>query len=284
MSRLEYGASSIKYQILNQPRRPLSDLYHLLMRGNGANVILFTLGTYLFFIGLFAVLFLLGGDCIEGAEPGSIQDVFWFSVQTFSTIGYGGMLPKTPFAHALVTLESFVGLAGVAMMTALLYSRFSRPVARVGFSDKLVISTHNGTPTLMMRIANERDNRIFDARVQLHVLVEQTTEEGTTLRRQVALELVQSETPMFMLSRIVFHHLDAHSPLHGLSPEDVEKRVLFILASFTGIDDALMQSVFAHHIYGADDIAFNHRFKDMMVHVPGGTQMLYDNLSTVTPE
>lgn len=284
MSRLEYGSSSMKYQILNQPRRPFSDLYHLLMRGNGINLLLFALGTYLFFIGLFAVLFLLGGDCIEGAEPGAIQDVFWFSVQTFSTIGYGGMLPKTPYAHALVTLESFVGLAGVAMMTALLYSRFSRPVARVGFSDKLVISVHNGVPNLMLRIANERDNRIFDARVQLHVLVEQVTDEGTVLRRQVELELAQSETPMFMLSRVLFHRLDAHSPLHAVSPENVQDRVLFILASFTGIDDALMQSVYAHQVYRADDIAFNHRFVDMMIHSSEGVQMLYDNLSAVTPE
>ncbi|MDG1482588.1 MAG: ion channel [Myxococcota bacterium] len=284
MSRLDYGSSSMKYQILNQPRRPFSDLYHLLMRGNGINLLLFALGTYLFFIGLFAALFLLGGDCIEGAEPGAIQDVFWFSVQTFSTIGYGGMLPKTPYAHALVTLESFVGLAGVAMMTALLYSRFSRPVARVGFSDKLVICTHNGVSTLMLRIANERDNRIFDARVQLHVLVEQVTAEGTLLRRQIELELVQSETPMFMLSRVLLHRLDAHSPLHAVSPEDVQDRMLFILASFTGTDDALMQSVYAHQVYRVDDIAFNHRFVDMMIHGPGEIQMLYDNLSAVTPE
>ncbi|MFT5681328.1 MAG: inward rectifier potassium channel [Myxococcota bacterium] len=284
MARLEYGHQKIEYTIINQPHRPFSDLYHLLMRGNGMRILLFAVCAYLFFIGLFAVLFFIGGDCVEGARPGSFQDDFWFSVQTFSTIGYGGMLPKTIYAHVLVTMESFVGLAGVAMMTALMYSRFSRPMARVGFSDNLAISTHNGVPTLQLRIANERDNRLFDSRVQLHVLVETSSEEGVVLRRQLELPLVQSETPMFMLNRTLIHRLDAESALHGLSPDNVAERVVFILASFTGTDDALMQSVYAQRLYSAEDLMFNHKFADMLEQTPEGFQMRYDNLSALVAE
>ena len=284
MARQQYAQRRIDYHIRGQPHRPLSDLYHLLMRGSWVRILAFAVASYVTMIAIFAGMFLLGGDCIEGAEPGSVSDAFWFSVQTFSTIGYGGMLPKTLYAHALVTVESFVGLAGVAMMTALMYSRFSRPRARVGFSDRLAISNRNGTPTLQLRIANERNNRILQCLTQLHVMVEVTSSEGEKLRRFLELEVEQAQTPMFMMSRLLLHPLDERSPLHDLSPETVHERVIFILASVSGTDDAMMQEVYAQRLYGPSSIAFHQKFVDMIEHEKDRITMHFDNLSRLREE
>lgn len=272
------------YTITGQPLRPWSDLYHYLMRGSFVRVLAFASLSYVATIALFAILFFLGGDCVQGAESGSLLDDFWFSVQTFSTIGYGGMLPKTPYAHALVTIESFVGLAGVAVVTALMFSRFARPQARIGFSEQVVVCNRNGVPTLQFRIANERQNSIYDVHVRLHVLVEHVTAEGQSMQRLVELPLEVDETPIFILQLTVIHRLDPDSPLAGLSPENAAERLRFMVASFSGTDDALIQSVYARRLYTADDLAFGSRFEDMISREDTQLRMDYTRLSELKPE
>ncbi len=90
--------------------------------------------------GIFALAYLLGGDCIANARPGSFLDVFFFSVQTLASIGYGAMYPKTTYANIIVTIEAMIGLVGIAVMTGLAFARFSRPTARVMFSRVAVIT------------------------------------------------------------------------------------------------------------------------------------------------
>jgi len=276
---------SFSYEINGQPSQPLADLYHVLMRGSWLRILAFASLSYVVSIGGFAILFWLGGDCVEGARPDSILDDFWFSVQTFSTIGYGGMLPKTVYAHVLVTIESFVGLAGVAVVTALMYSRFSRPVARVGFADKAVVCQRNGIDTLQVRIANERQNQILDAHVRIHVLAEHTTAEGQTLSRLVPLQLDLEQTPIFSMTWTLIHRLDADSPLHGLTAATTAERLRFMMVSFVGTDDALVQTVYAQRIYTADDIAFGKVYRDMMTRRDdGGLVMHYPYISDVVDE
>ena len=103
MERQQHRRPRIQYRIRGQPHRPLSDLYHLLMRGSWWRILLFAVASYVVTIGLFAGLYLLGGDCIEGAEPGSRSDAFWFSMQTFSTIGYGLRSPVSPWVDTVET-------------------------------------------------------------------------------------------------------------------------------------------------------------------------------------
>ena len=272
------------YTIHGQPRRPLSDMYHVLMRGSWVRVLLFASFSYIMTIGVFAVLFFLGGDCVEGTAPGVFMDDFWFSVQTFSTIGYGGMLPKTFYAHVLVTIESFVGLAGVAVVTALMFSRFARPVARVGFSEQAVVCNRNSQPTLQIRMANERQNSLYDVTFRLHVLVEHTTTEGQTMQRLVELELEQPETPIFIMQFTLIHRLDKRSPLHGLTPDNAADRLRFMLASFSGTDDALIQSVYARQRYTTSDLVFGRTFRDMLRRDGTTMRMDYDHLSTLEPK
>src|SRR5207245_38744 len=105
---------------------------------------------------VFAPLFMLGGNSIFGIRPGSFLDSFFFSVQTLATVGYGHWYPQTVYGHIVTTIEIINGMFGLAVMTGLIFVRFSRPAARILFSKPIVIGTLNGRPTLMLRVGNLR--------------------------------------------------------------------------------------------------------------------------------
>src|SRR5476651_704591 len=106
----------------------------------------------------FAMLYVIDRGGIVNARPGSFQDAFFFSVQTLGTLGYGAMAPRTLYVNLLVTAESFTGILIIALFTGIIFARFSRPFARVVFSKVAVVTTFDGTPTLMFRTANQRGN------------------------------------------------------------------------------------------------------------------------------
>src|SRR5208337_4984173 len=148
----------------------------------------------------FALVYVLGGDSIENARPGSFTDAFFFSVQTMATIGFGKMVPRTGLANVLVTLESLVGLLGLAIATGLVFAKFSRPTARVLFSRVAVISPWDGVRSLMFRMANERDNRIIEAQVHVVLMRNEATAENVLVRRVHDLALLRHNNPSFALS------------------------------------------------------------------------------------
>jgi inward rectifier potassium channel len=226
--------------------------------------------TYAAINAAFALLYLAGGDCITGAQPGSFGDAFFFSVQTFSTIGYGVMAPKTAYASAVVTLEAFIGLITVAMATGLMFAKFSRPTARVLFSDKIVIGVRNGKPTLMLRMANERGNDIIEASFRVTILKPEITPEGDKIRRLHDIKLVRDETPLFAISFTAFHTIDETSPLYGETAASLQAEAMRFIVTVTGLDSTFAQTIHARHIYEAPDVAWNARFVDVLSNLPDG--------------
>lgn len=172
--------------------RHWSDLYHFLLTLSWPNFFIVLALSYLIVNTLFAFAYLVGGNCLENAKPGSFKDAFFFSVQTMATIGYGFMYPKTLYAHILVTLEAFVGLLGVAMATGILFARFSIPTAKVLFSRVAVITEYNGVPTFMFRTANQRNNFILEAQIRVTLVHNELTKEGYLMRRFYDLPLVRN--------------------------------------------------------------------------------------------
>ncbi|MGH6969022.1 MAG: ion channel, partial [Stellaceae bacterium] len=144
-----------------------TDIYHSLLTVPWRGFFALLAGAYGLFNVVFALLYLLQGGSVANAKPHSFADAFFFSVQTMATIGYGDMHPATLYANILVTIEVLLGLTGFALATGLIFARFSRPTARVIFSDVAVISRYDGVPTLMFRAANQRRNRILEASVNL---------------------------------------------------------------------------------------------------------------------
>jgi inward rectifier potassium channel len=260
------------------------DLYHFLLQASWARVMGLVASAYLGINTLFAGVYLAGNDCITGAQPGSFSDAFFFSVQTFSTIGYGTMSPRNTFASVVVTFEAFIGLVMVAMATGLMFSKFSRPTARVLFSDRMVIAPRNGKPTLMLRMANERGNDIIEASFRVTVLKAETSSEGEKMRRMHEVKLVRGDTPLFTLTFQALHVIDEESPLHGLTPETLGAGEMRFIVTVTGLDATFATTIHARRIYQADEVVWNARFADVLSNRPDGQlQLDYTKFHDVVP-
>jgi inward rectifier potassium channel len=213
---------------------------------------------------MFAELYNLGEAPIANARPGSFADLFFFSVETTSTVGYGDMHPQTMYGHLIATGQNFFGMVSLAVMTGLVFARFSRPRARLIFASNPVIAMHDGAPTLMIRLANARNNFISDASVKLWVIRATSSAEG---RRSVTfrpMSLVRSENPVFALSWTLFHTIDADSPLYMLSPEEIAESDLNFAVTLSGLDETSSQLVHGRHRYSGQDLRVGHEFVDIV--------------------
>jgi len=240
------------------------DPYHLLLTIPWIGFLTIIAVSYLAINAIFALAYLAGGDCIVNAKPGSFLDVFFFSVQTLATIGYGAMYPKTIYANTIVTIEAMIGLVGIAVMTGLAFARFSRPTARVMFSKVAIITPHEGVPTLMFRTANQRRNLILEAQMRVYLMRDEVTAEGQELRKIHDLKLLRHQSPSFSLSWSVMHVIDEFSPLYGMTPESLIQTNTILVISVSGIDETVAQVVNARHHYSATEILWNYRFVNIM--------------------
>jgi inward rectifier potassium channel len=260
------------------------DPYHLLLTIPWTGFVLLICIFYIAINALFALAYLLGGDCIANARPGSFVDAFFFSVQTLASIGYGAMYPKTSYANLIVTIEAIIGVMGIAVMTGLAFARFSRPTARVLFSRVAVIVPHEGVPTLMFRTANQRRNLILEAQMRVYLMRDEITAEGQFMRRISDLKLVRQQTPGFALSWSVMHVIDESSPLYGMTPESLIQTNSLLMISLTGIDETVAQVVHARHSYSANEILWNSRFVDILHHAGDGHRYIdYNHFHDVLP-
>lgn len=274
---------SFRFKRVGVPLRRFNDVFHFLMRVNIWLLLALVFGVYALTNLLFALLYLLDPGGIEGMRPNLFQ-ALWFSVQTMATIGYGTMSPTSFYTNAVVFVEAFVGLAGVAIATGLLFARLSRPTAMVAFSEALVVHRRDGVPTLMLRMANERSNQVVEARMTLSVLLDEVTSEGDRLRRLRTLELERDVSPLFTLSWTAFHPIDERSPLHGLPDGPVDERVRGYIVTFQGLDDTFSQTIHARKIYLPSQVSVGTRFVDMLTDLPDGrVQIDHSLLSEVQP-
>jgi inward rectifier potassium channel len=228
------------------------------------------------FLGM-VVLFHLVTNAVFGAAymacgPGALSgmtavtpadrflEAFYFSVQTFATIGYGTMSPHSLAANVLVTVESLVGLLGFALATGLLFARFSRPTARILFSDAAIIAPYRGITALEFRLANARSNELID--VQAKVLLSRFKAGGGG-REFIPLKLERDSVLFFPLAWTVVHPIDETSPLYGLEPEDLVAVQGEILVLLTAFDETFSQSVHTRSSYLAEDVVWGASFMNL---------------------
>jgi inward rectifier potassium channel len=198
-------------------------------------------------------------------------DSFFFSVQTLGTIGYGHVSPIGTFANFVVTLECYTGLFVVALMTGLIFTRFSKPHVKVVFSQNAVIKKFGDLPCLMFRIANERQNHITDASVKVHLVMD---DPDTGYREFKEIVLERSESPLFALSWTIAHDLDSNSPVARVGLSELKKRSAELIVSFRGMDANLSQEIHAKSSYTVDEILPDHDFVDVIERTPSGAARL----------
>ncbi len=258
------GVGRTRFVIKNLDQSWYTDVYHYMLAISWRRLLVVFFAVYIGTNALFGFLFWLGGNDVSNARPGSYADDFWFSVQTYATIGYGGMAPVTTYAHVLVTLEAFVGMMALALGTGIVFAKFSRPRARIAFSEKLCVHLRNGRPVLEFRLANQRRGSLSDATMKFSVIRDEVTAEGQPMRRGWPLELERAHMPVLSLAWNCIHVLDDKSPLYGLCPGDAMERISGFIAILAAHDDTMGETVHARQYYAAEDVLHNMRFVDMI--------------------
>ncbi len=247
------------------PRRPLHDLYHLFMTMSWTRLFASYAGFFVLFNLAFAAVYALQSGDVANLDPHGYWGLFFFSVETLATVGYGDMHPRTPFAHIVASVEIFTGMMSLALITGMMFARFSRPVARILFARHAVIRPFDGRPTLMLRAANERQNVIMEASAKLHLIRDERTEEGYPIRRIYDLALRRSEQPVFAFGWSLLHVIDESSPLAGATSESLAATHTYLLLTVGGTDETTGQMLMARHEYPASVLRWNHSFVDIMV-------------------
>jgi inward rectifier potassium channel len=248
---------------LGLPRRRFSDLYHRALNLTWARLLGIIGGLYIGGNLLFALVYWFDPNGLENSN-GTYLDAFFFSVQTMATIGYGKMAPHSLFANVMVVAEAFAGLLSLAMITGLLFAKFSKPTARVLWSQVAVISPREGVTSLMLRMANERGNQIVEAQLRMVLARNETTQEGEKVRRFHDLALLRERTTIFALTWTAVHPITPTSPLWGATSESLREIQGEIICSLTGIDETFSQTVHSRHSYIVDELVWDHRFVDIL--------------------
>ena len=250
------------------------DLYHFALRIPWWRFLLSGIALYVVVNALFALLYLIPGDHIANARPGSFVDAFFFSIQTMATVGYGQLWPATFYGNLIVTLETGVGLMLLAVATGLVFARFSRPTARVLFSRVAIVAPHNGVLTLSFRAANLRHNQILQAEIGVVLLRDEQTQEGETIRRFYDLKLARHRSPVFAMTFTVMHPIDHDSPLHGATAATLQAENAELIVTATGIDEIIAQPVHVRTSYLPDEILWDHRFVDLFGWTDDGRRVI----------
>jgi inward rectifier potassium channel len=247
------------------------DLFHYFMTVSWPRLFA-TLGAFfLVFDLLFGLLYYLSPGCIANLSPPGFAGDFFFSVETLATVGYGEMHPQTFYGHTVAMIEIFVGLMSLALITGLMFARFSRPRARFLFTRNGVVRPIAGMPTLMFRAANERQNVVQDASARLRMLRDEVTDEGYHIRRIIDLPLLRSQHPMFALGWTLMHVIDDASPLSGETAQSLSNAKAAFVLSVSGTDENTGQMLIARGEYSSADIRWNSSFHDILEEGPDGT-------------
>jgi inward rectifier potassium channel len=232
---------------------------------------------------LFAAFYSLQQDSIAGRTTHWFLDCFFFSVQTLATVGYGHMYPQTLYGHIISTVEIMTGVFLLAVMTGLIFVRFSRPIARVVFSRSMVIAPLNGKPTLMVRVGNENHHSMVEAKFRIMFSRDEQLAEGGDFRYFYDLKLHFDQLTVFPAALTLRHEIDEKSPLFGATMESLEiERALFFV-SVVGIDPVIATEVQTQKDYSWRELRFGHRFVEIYAQEEGRLTVDYGRLHDTEP-
>ncbi len=217
---------------------------------------------------LFAGLYMLAGQgAIQGAESPDLaarwQNAFFFSVQTIATIGYGQMTPKSPLANLLVALEALTGLMGFALMTGILFARFSRPTAHILHSEIALIAPYKEITALMFRVANATHHQLIELKATVTFSRMETKPDGRPVRRFYTLPLERDTVVLLPTQWVVVHPIDEQSPLYGKTGAILHETDPEIFVMIAAMEETFNQNVYARFSYADDEIVCGARFADI---------------------
>jgi len=219
---------------------------------------------YLLVNTLFAVVyFSLGPGQLTGEDLSShtarFFSAFFFSAHTLTTVGYGSIAPKGMGANIVAVIESMTGVLGFAVATGLLFGRVSRPSAKVGFSESMVVAPYQDGASLQFRIANRRPNDLME--VEARVMLMTVEDRGGVFVRQYQNLKLERDSVLFLaLTWTIVHPIDAESPLIGWTAQELAARQAEFVVLLKAFDDTFSQTVFSRYSYRHDEVQWGKRF------------------------
>lgn len=256
----------LHFKVKGLPTWDTLEIHNLLLSINWGGFILIVFVNYVVINTIFTGLYLWSGihglSDMNGSSAMVFFKVFYFSAQTLCTGYFTNTIPVSLQSTSLAAIEAVVGLFLFALITGLLYSRFSRPNSKIIFSDKILIGEFREEKALMVRIANIKRNQLLKVNAEL-ILLLRIEVDGMKKNMFYNLPLVQQSIGMLLLTWTIVHVIDDESPLNSLTVEDIEASEGEIIVVIEGSDDILSQNVFARCSFSADDIAVDGRFEDI---------------------
>jgi inward rectifier potassium channel len=220
------------------------------------------LATNLFFASLY---WLAGPGALDGAAEAPLrrfEDCAFFSVQTLATIGYGRLVPATRAANMLVALEALVGLLGFAILSGLLFARFTRPTAKIRFSQNAIIAPYENGWALMFRLVNLRNNDLSDVRAV--VSFARWVGSGHARTREFDQLALERDAIIFMpLHWVIVHPITETSPFHGFTAATFADADPEVICLITADDETYAQTVHGKTSYDKNDVVWGARWRDM---------------------
>lgn len=241
--------------------------YHYLLTITWTRFLAFVVLGYIITNALFAASYVaLGENALTGAEHldawHRYLKAFFFSVHTLGTIGYGNVVPATLGADILVAAEALVGLLSFALITGIVFARFSRPVASIVFSSHAVVAPYRDGLALMFRIVNKRSTQLVDLRAKV-MLSRRKRSRGNGEREFLTLKLERDRVAFFPLAWTIVHPLDGDSPLNGWTEADIRDCGIEVMALLNGFDETFSQTVHTRSSYTSAEIIWGARFQTM---------------------
>ena len=211
-----------------------------------------------------SVYYYLGMDQFMGmignTKMDEFKEAFFFSAQTITTVGYGRLNPSGLGANMVSSFEALLGLMLFAIVTGLIYGRFSRPVAKLIYSKNMLVSPFKDINSIMLRVANSKKNDLAEVEAQI-LLGLVLYEDGRFIRRYYGLDLERKNVNALALTWTIVHPIDEKSPLYNLTPETLQEYEAEFLITIKGMDTAFSQLVFSRHSYHFSDMVWNAKFK-----------------------
>lgn len=257
-------------------------LFHYLINTSWLTFFSIMLAGYILVNIVFALIYmLLGTEGISGTyengEWNEFLDTFFFSSQTLTTVGYGAMSPETNSIALVSSFESFLGLSGFALATGLLYGRFSKPKAKLMFSENALIAPYKEGYGLMIRVANQRDSQLINLKAKLAFSLVHNEK-----REFYFLPLEMDMINLLASSWTIVHPIDENSPLKNLGPTDMQKMDMEVLLFLEGYDETYAQSIHSRTSFKGSEILFNKKFKRILgKSKQGKARVELDQLSSV---
>jgi inward rectifier potassium channel len=192
------------------------------------------------------------------------KEMFFFSTETFTTVGYGRVNPVGDGVNFVAAIEAMNGFLSFAVATGLIYGRFAKPKSHIAFSDHALIAPYQDKTALMFRIASYKDNHnLTDAEIKVNLALQELQESGKISYKFYELPLERSKVDTLMMNWTVVHPIDENSPLLGLTAEDYKSSDVEVYVQVKGFDDVYSTVVIQRTSYIYDEIKFNAKFETM---------------------